>query len=75
MEAIHQNVGFRKIEIKDKQMYVNGQPILVKGVNRHEIDPDEGYLVSVERMVQDIKLAKELNINAIRTSHYPNNPR
>lgn len=75
LEVIHQNVGFRKIEIKDKQMYVNGQPILVKGVNRHEIDPDGGYVVSVERMVQDIKLAKELNINAIRTSHYPNDPR
>ena len=75
LEVIHQNVGFRKIEIKNKQMYVNGQPILVKGVNRHEIDPDGGYVVSVERMLQDIKVAKELNINAIRTSHYPNDPR
>lgn len=75
LEVIHQNVGFRKIEIKNKQMYVNGQPVLIKGVNRHELDPDGGYVVSVERMIQDIKVAKELNINAIRTSHYPNDPR
>lgn len=73
--VIHQNVGFRKIEIKNKQMYVNGQPVLIKGVNRHELDPDGGYVVSVERMIQDIKVAKELNINAIRTCHYPNDPR
>ena len=75
LEVIHQNVGFRKIEIKNKQMYVNGQPVLIKGVNRHEIDPDGGYVISMERMIQDIKVAKELNINAIRTSHYPNDPR
>ena len=75
LEVIHQNVGFRKIEIKDKQMFVNGQPILIKGVNRHELDPDGGYVVSMERMIEDIKVAKQLNINAIRTSHYPNDPR
>lgn len=75
LEVIHQNVGFRKIEIKDKQMFVNGQPILMKGVNRHELDPDGGYVVSMERMIEDIKVAKQLNINAIRTSHYPNDPR
>ena len=75
LQVIHQNVGFRKIEIKDKQMFVNGQPILIKGVNRHELDPDGGYVVSMERMIEDIKVAKQLNINAIRTSHYPNDPR
>lgn len=75
LEVIRQNVGFRKIEIKGKQLLVNGQPVLVKGVNRHEIDPDGGYVVSVENMIRDIKVAKQLNINAIRTSHYPNDPR
>ena len=75
LEVVEQNVGFRKIEIKNKQVLVNGLPVLIKGANRHEIDPDGGYVVSVERMVQDIKVAKELNINAIRTSHYPNDPR
>ena len=75
LEVIHQNVGFRKIEIKNSQVLVNGQPVLIKGANRHEIDPDGGYVVSVERMIQDIKVAKQLNINAIRTSHYPNDPR
>lgn len=75
VEVIRQNVGFRKIEIKNKQMFVNGQPILIKGVNRHEVDPDGGYVVNVENMIRDIKVAKQLNINAIRTSHYPNDPR
>lgn len=75
LEVIRQNVGFRKIEIKGKQLLVNGQPVLIKGVNRHEIDPDGGYVVSVENMIRDIKVAKQLNINAIRTSHYPNDPR
>lgn len=75
VEVIRQNVGFRKIEIKGKQMLVNGQPVLIKGVNRHEMDPDGGYVVSVDRMINDIKVAKQLNINAIRTSHYPNDPR
>ena len=75
LEVIRQNVGFRKIEIKGKQLLVNGQPVLIKGVNRHEIDPDGGYVVRVENMIRDIKVAKQLNINAIRTSHYPNDPR
>lgn len=73
-EVIRQHVGFRRVEIKNVQLLVNGQPILVKGVNRHEIDPDGGYVVSRERMEQDIRLMKELNINAVRTSHYPNDP-
>ncbi len=68
-------VGFRKVEIKNKQFLVNGQPVLMKGANRHEMDPDEGYNVSVERMIQDIMMMKRLNINAVRTSHYPNDPR
>ncbi len=71
LETVTQNVGFRKIEIKNGQLLVNGQPVLIKGADRHEIDPDGGYVVSKERMLQDIKLMKELNINAVRTCHYP----
>ncbi len=67
-------VGFRKVEIKDSQLLVNGQPVYIKGVNRHELDPDGGYVVSRERMIQDIKRMKEFNINAVRTCHYPNDP-
>ena len=68
-------VGFRKVEIKKKQFLVNGQPVLIKGANRHEIDPDGGYVLSMERMIQDIKIMKRLNINAVRTCHYPDDPR
>jgi len=75
LEVIPQKVGFRKVEIKDKQILVNGQPILFKGVDRHELDPDGGYVVSVERMIQDIQVMKQLNVNADRTCHYPNDPR
>ena len=75
VESLVQNVGFRKIEIKNAQVLVNGQPVLFKGVNRHEIDPDGGYVVSVERMIEDIRIMKELNINAVRTCHYPDDPR
>ncbi len=74
-EVISINVGFRHVEIKDGQLLVNGLPILIKGADRHELDPDGGYVVSVERMIQDIRRMKELNINAVRTSHYPNDPR
>ena len=74
-EVITQKVGFRKIEIKNSQLLVNGQPILVKGADRHEMDPDGGYVVSTERMIQDIKIMKRLNINAVRTCHYPDDPR
>ncbi len=70
-----QKVGFRKVEIRNAQLLVNGQPVLIKGADRHEIDPDGGYVVSRERMVQDIRIMKQLNINAVRTSHYPNDPR
>ena len=75
VEVIPQNVGFRKIEIKDAQLLVNGQPVLIKGVDRHELDPDGGYVVSVDRMIQDIQRMKQLNVNADRTCHYPNDPR
>jgi len=75
LEVIPQRVGFRHIEIKGGQLLVNGQPILIKGVDRHELDPDNGYIVSVERMIQDIKIMKYLNINAVRTCHYPDDPR
>ena len=74
-EIIQVKVGFRKVEIKNKQFLVNGQPVLLKGADRHEMDPDEGYNVSEERMVQDIMMMKRMNINAVRTSHYPNDPR
>ncbi len=73
-EVITQMVGFRRVEIRDVQLLVNGKPILIKGVNRHEIDPDGGYLVSRERMLEDVRLMKSLNINAVRTSHYPCDP-
>lgn len=74
IEATTVNVGFRKVEIKNAQLLVNGQPILIKGVDRHELDPDGGYVVAPERMEQDIRIMKENNINAIRTSHYPDDP-
>ena len=75
LEVVRQRVGFRHIEIKGGQLLVNGQPILIKGADRHELDPDGGYIVSVERMIQDIKIMKQLNINAVRTCHYPDDPR
>ena len=74
-EVIPQKVGFRNVEIKNAQLLVNGQPVLVKGADRHEMDPDGGYVVSLDRMIQDIKIMKQLNINAVRTSHYPFDPR
>ena len=71
LEVIPVKVGFRKVEIKDAQLLVNGQPVLIKGANRHEMDPDYGYVVSRERMLQDIRIMKQFNINAVRTCHYP----
>ena len=73
-ETTRQNVGFRRVEIKGNQLLVNGKPVLIKGVNRHETDPDGGYLLTEERMIQDIKMMKRLNINAVRTCHYPDDP-
>lgn len=75
LEVIRQRVGFRKVEIKNAQLLVNGKPILIKGADRHELDPDGGYVVSLERMISDIKVLKSLNINAVRTCHYPDDPR
>ena len=72
-EVIPVKVGFRKIELTGGQILVNGQPVLFKGADRHEMDPDGGYVVSLERMIQDIKVMKQLNINAVRTCHYPDN--
>ena len=74
-EVIPVKVGFRKIELTGGQILVNGQPVLFKGADRHEMDPDGGYVVSLERMIQDIKVMKQLNINAVRTCHYPDDNR
>mgnify|MGYP003289514791 FL=1 len=72
-EVIPIKVGFRKVELKNAQVLVNGQPILFKGANRHELDPDGGYVISKERMIQDIQVMKQFNLNAVRTCHYPDN--
>ncbi|MDT5263341.1 MAG: beta-galactosidase [Acidobacteriota bacterium] len=74
IETIPWRVGFRSSEIKDGQILFNGKPIIIKGVNRHEFDPDRGQVVTTAGMIQDIKLMKQHNINAVRTSHYPNVP-
>lgn len=73
LEVIPQKVGFRKIELKEAQVLVNGKPVLFKGANRHEMDPDRGYAITCERMIEDIKLMKQFNLNAVRTCHYPDN--
>ena len=64
--------GFRKVEIKDAQLFVNGKPIMIRGVNRHEFGPEEGHAIGADLIEKDIKLMKTFNINAVRTSHYPN---
>ena len=74
LEVIPQNVGFRRVEIKGGRYLINGQAILVKGVNRHEHSEDTAKYVPVESMIKDIKLMKQFNVNAVRTSHYPNSP-
>lgn len=74
LEVIPQNVGFRRIEIRNGRFLINGQAVLVKGVNRHEHSEETAKYVSVESMVRDIKLMKQFNVNAVRTSHYPNTP-
>ena len=73
--VLTQRVGFRTVEIKGGQMLVNGKAVLIKGVDRHELDPDFGYCVPVERMISDLKRLKEFNFNAVRTCHYPDDPR
>lgn len=74
IEAVSQRVGFREIKISGGQLMVNGKPITIKGVNRHEFDPETGRVISRESMIKDIVLMKQHNINAVRTSHYPNVP-
>ncbi len=68
-------VGFRQVEIKDGRLWINGVPVLLKGVNRHEFDPDRGRALTVESMIEDIRLMKQFNVNAVRTCHYPDDPR
>ena len=68
------DVGFRKVEILEEQLCINGKPILIKGVNRHEHDPKTGHYIDHNSMLKDIQLMKQFNINAVRTSHYPNDP-
>lgn len=75
LEAMSSKFGFRKIEIKNKRVYVNNEQIFFKGVNRHDIHPKYGKAVPIESMIQDILLMKKHNLNTIRTSHYPNDPR
>jgi len=73
-QFIKRNIGFKKLEIKNSQVLINGKPIYIKGVNRHETDPLTGHVVSKESMEKDIRLMKQNNINAVRSSHYPNDP-
>lgn len=75
VERIDTRVGFRKVEIKDGMMLVNGRQVRLRGVNRHEMDPLTGHVTTEEGMLKDIKLMKKANINAVRTCHYPNHPR
>ncbi len=75
LEIIRQKVGFREVEIKEGQLLINGKYVLLKGVNRHEFDPRRGRVMSEEQMIQDIRLIKQHNFNAVRTAHYPNTPR
>lgn len=72
IEQVEQSVGFRSVEIRNGQLLVNGAPVRFRGVNRHEHDPRTARVISEERMLQDILLMKQANINAVRTSHYPN---
>lgn len=73
-EEIRQRIALRKIEVRESVVYLNGSPIKIKGVNRHDSDPVTGYTVNYDHVMRDLKLMKEHNINAIRTSHYPNAP-
>lgn len=75
LEVLRHPVGFRTVEVHDGKIFVNGSPIILRGVNRHEHLPQSGHAITVESMIQDILLMKQANINAVRTSHYPNDPR
>lgn len=72
VERAETKIGFRSVEIKDGMMLVNGKQVRLRGVNRHEMDPETGHVMTEERMIEDIKLLKQCNINAVRTCHYPN---
>ena len=74
MQVIHDDVGFRTVEINNNQLLVNGQPIYIRGVNRHETHPFTGHIIDRASMIRDIQLMKQNNINAVRSSHYPNHP-
>ena len=74
LEVVKQNIGFRSLEIKNAQFLVNGKPVLFKGVNRHESHPETHHVITKEQMEEDIRIMKELNMNAVRLSHYPNDP-
>ncbi len=75
IEAVSCHVGFRWVQIDNGQLLINGRPVRLYGVNRHEHDPDHGRAIPLDRMIQDVTLMKQFNINAVRTSHYPNDPR
>ncbi|PKO05066.1 MAG: hypothetical protein CVU41_13580 [Chloroflexi bacterium HGW-Chloroflexi-3] len=75
IDARHFRHGFRQVEIRDRQLFINGQSILIKGVNRHDFDPRTGHTMSAERLLEDVLLMKRNNINAVRTSHYPDDER
>ena len=74
VQHVYHRTGFRTSELKDGNVLINGQPVLFKGVNRHEHDPQNGHVISRESMRQDMALLKQFNINAVRASHYPNDP-
>ncbi len=74
LDVVSRRIGFRQVEIRDGQLLVNGKAIYIKGVNRHEMDPDLGQAIRREQMEEDIRLLKQFNFNAVRTSHYPNHP-
>ena len=74
VESVSLDFGFRSVSVEGGQLLVNGKPVLIKGVNRHEMSPDGGYCVTREEMLRDVKVMKELNINTVRTCHYPNDP-
>ncbi len=74
LDSIHSNIGFRKVEILKNRLHINGKPLTLKGVNRHEHDEHTGHVISKKSMVQDILLMKQYHVNAVRNSHYPNAP-
>jgi beta-galactosidase len=75
IEARRVDIGFRKIEVRDKQLFINGVSIKIKGVNRHESDPEGGYTLTRQKMIKDLMLIKQANLNFVRTSHYADDPR